>query len=343
MNKTEYINILIIKPGAMGDLLHLTPTIRELRKRFPQARIDILVGNSASVDLFRHHPDITDILVYDRHTDHRSFKALFTLWKQIRSRTYDMVINFQRSNLRTWFLASAALPCRIMVYNKTRTQVIHAVMDHLKTVKPLGIHPDGDKLDLYLAHEDRQHATALFKSNSFDGRPIVALNPGASNLIKCWSTRQFAALGDRMVNELGVEVVLVGGRGEQELAQDICARMHNKPLNFVNKTSMLQLGAVLSNCALLVSGDTGPMHMATAVGTPVVALFGAIDPQRTGPVGKGNRVISHPEISCVPCNSKKCHNPRYLVCMERIPVDEVFVAVEQMLAEIKPGSANHEV
>ncbi|MHB8122747.1 MAG: glycosyltransferase family 9 protein [Desulfuromonadaceae bacterium] len=342
MNQKQQ-NILIIKPGAMGDLLHLTPTIRGLRKRFPHARIDIMVGNEASTDLFRHHPDITDILVYDRRGEHRSFSALLSLWKKIRSRSYDLVINFQRSNLKTWFLTSAALPCRILTYHKTRKNVIHAVMDHLKTVKPLGISPDGDKLDLYLAPEDRQHATALFKSQNFDGRPIVALNPGASNLIKCWSTQQFAALGDRLVNELGVEVVVVGGGGEQELAHDICARMDHKPLNVVNKTTMLQLGAVLSNCALLVSGDTGPMHMATAVGTPVVALFGAIDPQRTGPVGMGNRVISHPEISCVPCNAKKCHNPRYLECMERISVDEVFVAVEQMLAEIKPDRSNHEV
>ncbi|NTV50593.1 MAG: glycosyltransferase family 9 protein [Geobacteraceae bacterium] len=324
----------------MGDLLHLTPTIRALHRRFPHAHIDVMVGNAASVDLFRHHPDITDILVYDRRGEHRSFNALLSLWRQIKSRSYDLVINFQRSNLKTWFLTSAALPCRILVYHKTRTQIIHAVRDHLKTVGPLGIFPDGDELDLYLAEEHRRYAAELFESHGFDKRPVIALNPGASNLIKCWSTHQFASLGDRLADELGAGVIVVGGRGERELAHDICARMHHKPLNMVNKTTMLQLGAVLSNCALLVSGDTGPMHMATAVGTPVVALFGAIDPQRTGPVGEGHRVIRHPEIYCVPCNAKKCHNPHYLECMERISVEEVFAAVEQMLAERNPDCSS---
>jgi len=278
--------------------------------------------------------------VYDRRGEHRSFNALLSLWRRIRSRSYDLVINFQRSNLKTWFLTTAALPCRILVYHKTRSRVVHAVRDHLKTVEPLGISPDGDELDLYLAEEHRSYAAALFASHGFDKRPVIALNPGASNLIKCWSTPQFASLGDRLADELGVGVIVVGGRGERELAHDICTRMHHTPLNLVEKTSMLQLGAVISNCALLVSGDTGPLHMATAVGTPVVALFGAIDPQRTGPVGEGHRVIRHPEIYCVPCNAKKCHNPHYLECMERISVDEVFAAVKQMLAEIKPDCSS---
>jgi lipopolysaccharide heptosyltransferase II len=342
MNQKPH-NILIIKPGAMGDLLHLTPTIRALRARFPTARIDIMVGNAASVDLFRHHPDIADVLVYDQRGEHRSFSSLISLWRQIRSRSYDLIINFQRSNLKTWFLTSAALPCRILVYHKTRTTVIHAVRDHLKTIEPLGISLVGDELDLYLSKESRAYAAHIFESHGLDNRSVVAFNPGASNVIKCWSTIQFAALGDRLIDEMGVKVVVVGGGGERLLAQDICAKMQNKPLNLVEKTTMLQLGAVLSRCTLLVSGDTGPMHMATAVGTPVIALFGAIDPHRTGPVGTGHRVVRHADISCVPCNAKKCNNPRYLECMERISVDEVFSAVAHMLAKRKPEVSSCEM
>jgi lipopolysaccharide heptosyltransferase II len=324
-------SILLIKPGAMGDLLHLTPTIRGLRKRFPNARIDIMVGNAASIDLFRHHPDITNVLVYNRLDEHRSLKALLALWQQIRSNSYNLVINFQRSNLKTWFLASAALPCKILVYNKTRKPVIHAVFDHLKTVEPLGIISEADGLDLYITEEHRRFAVALFEASGVNKRRIVAFNPGASNLIKCWSTAQFAALGNRLVDEIGAEVVIVGGWLERNLAKEISAGMNHKPINLVEKTSMLQLGAVLSMCSLLVSGDTGPMHMATAVGTPVVALFGAIDPRRTGPVGNGHIIISHPEVACVHCKANKCDNPNYLECMELITVDEVFETVRTML------------
>ncbi|ABQ27376.1 glycosyltransferase family 9 protein [Geotalea uraniireducens] len=330
----ETSNILIIKPGAMGDLLQMTPVIRALKKKLPEARISILVGNAASVDLFRHHPHVHETIVFDRRVAHRSLSSLLGLWQRLRGGHYDLVLNFQRSNLKSWFLASAAFPCRVLVYNKARGRTVHAVINHLETLGRLGISPSDveERLELFLGDEDVQHAQELFRLNGFAGKSVVALNPGASNLIKCWSTGQFAALGDRLMDELGAEVVVVGG-SERELAQDICARMRRKPLNLVEKTSMLQLGAVLAQCALLVSGDTGPMHMATAVGTPVVALFGAIEPRRTGPVGEGHRVIRHAEIECVPCNARKCSNPHYLECMERISVDEVFAAVAQMLGK----------
>lgn len=334
--KQQLHNILIIKPGAMGDLLHLTPTIRGLRKRFPDARIDIMVGNTASIDLFRHHPDIIDILVYDRRGEHRSFSALRSLWKQIRNRSYDLVINFQRSNLKTWFLTSAALPCRILVYHKTRARVIHAVRDHLKTLAPLGIFPDGDELDLYIAEDDRRYAAGLFTSHGFDNRPVIALNPGASHPVNRWSTAQFAALADRVSNELNAAAIIVGGAGDTPLARDIDRLSNSHPLILTGTTTLLQLGAVLEKSALLVSGDTGPMHMATAVRTPVIALFGAADPARTGPVGAGNLVIQAKDLACVPCRSRKCSNSHYMECMERIKVDDVFEAVREMLGQRKP-------
>jgi heptosyltransferase II len=329
-------NILIIKPGAMGDLLHLTPTIRGLRKRFPETRIDILVGNKASIDLFRYHPDINEVLVYDRRGEHRSLSAMLSLWKQIRSRSYDLVINFQRSNLKNWFLTSAALPCRILVYHKTRTKIIHAVMDHLKTVEPLGILPDGEQLNLYLSPDNLQYATALFESHGLDTLPVVAINPGASHPVNRWSTAQFAALADRVSNELNAAVIIVGSSGDTPLAHDIDRLSSSHPLVLTGTTTMLQLGAILEKSALLVSGDTGPMHMATAVRTPVIALFGAADPERTGPTGSGHRVLQARKLACVPCRSRKCSNSHYMECMERITVDDVFDAVKEMLQKRKP-------
>lgn len=326
-------NILIIKPGAIGDLLQLSPTIRALRTRFPSARIDILVGNSASVDLFRHHPDITDILVYDRRGEHRAFSALLSLWWQIRGRSYDLVINFQRSNMKTWFLTSAAFPCRIQVYHKTRTKVIHAVRDHLKTIEPLGISPDGDELDLYLADEYRNYAAKLFESLGLDKRPVVAINPGASHPVNRWSTSHFSTLADRISTELNVSVIIVGGEGDTPLAHDIDRQSNTHPLILTGKTTLLQLGAILEKSTLLVSGDTGPMHMATAVRTPVIVLFGAADPARTGPVGAGNRVIQAKGLACVPCRSRSCTANQQMECMEQITVESVFDAVKEMLEE----------
>lgn len=324
-------NILIIKPGAIGDLLQLTPVIRALKGKYPNARISLVVSSPATASLFRHNPHVNETIVFDKKGEHRSLSALIRLWRRLRHARYDMVLNFQRSNLKAWFLASAAFPCRLLVYHKAKDRVVHAVVNHLETVFPLGIEASDFDLDLYTGADDEAYAEKIFADSDLNGRRVIALNPGASNRIKCWSPLKFAELGDRLVNELDARVIVVGGTEDRDLADEICAGMHNIPLDLVGEVSLLQLGAVLKRCAALVSGDTGPMHLTTAVKTPVVALFGAIDPKRTGPIGDGHMVIRHEEVECVPCVAKECTNPSYLECMERISVDEVFKAVSEML------------
>lgn len=327
-------NILIIKPGAIGDLLQLTPVIRALKEKLPAARISLVVGNSASVDLFRHNPLVHEVIVFDRKGEHRSLTALAKLWWQLRSSRYDLVLNFQRSNLKGWLLATAAFPCWLLVYHKAKGRIVHAVVNHLETLAPIGINPltADQRLMFVPGQEAERFAEEMFEASGFRGKTVVALNPGASFRIKCWLPERLAALGERLGNELGAGVVIVGGGGERDLAEVICSGMSRPPLDVVGRTNLLQLGAILQKCTLLVSGDTGPMHMATAVGTPVLALFGAIDPDRTGPVGEGHTIIRHREITCVPCNAKSCGNPRHLECMEEISVDEVFRTVVEMLA-----------
>jgi ADP-heptose:LPS heptosyltransferase len=325
--------ILIIKPGAIGDLLHITPTIRALKKKFPAARIDIMVGSRATACLFENNCRINKVMYFDRKGEHRRWRALFSLMTEVRSAHYDLVLNFQRSTFKVWLLALAAFPARIMVYHKSRKRKIHAVLNHLETVTPLGIDPTTAELDLelYPTAEDRSHVTELLQSHAVSGKRLAALNLGASNRIKCWRPESFAQLADRLASELGATVILIGGPDERDLAGQVMAAARLTPLNLVAGLSLTQLGALLQQCSFLVSGDTGPLHLATAVGTPVIALFGAIDPERTGPVGKGHVVICHAELPCVPCNDKLCRHRPELECMDLITVDEVFSAAQAVL------------
>jgi lipopolysaccharide heptosyltransferase II len=326
-------SILVIKPGAIGDLLQITPTIRELKKRLPDARITVMVGIEGTIPLFTHNPHVSAVLAYDRKGRHKSLTAFFRLLWQIVTTRYDMVINFQRSSIGTWLITLAALPLNVLVYHKTRTRRVHAVLNHLETIRPLGIDTEKASLDLelHITAEDEKIAERMISDGGLLGKPLIAVNPGASNLIKCWPPHKFSKLISRIQQELGAGVVVVGGPWEKYLYDSIVEGMDNPPLNLIGETSLLTLGAILKRCVTLVSGDTGPLHLATAVGTPVVALFGAIDPDRTGPVGTGHVVIRHTEVSCVPCMAKKCVNPVYLECMEKIEVDEVFDVVATMV------------
>jgi len=325
-------NILIIKPGAMGDLVQMTPVFRALHRKLPDARITILVGNRASADIFTYNP-IVKAIVFDRKGEHRSWSALFSLWRRLRGERYDLVLNYQRSNMKAWFLATAAFPCRVLVYRKPKGRSVHAVINHLETLAPLGIAPGNPRLEFYPGPEAEQHAAEYFKANGLDGKTVIALNPGASHPVNRWSTTAFAALTDLLADKLGARTLLIGGADDVGLAEEVVAQSSSLPLVLTGQTDPLQLGAVLQRCAILVTGDTGPMHIATAVGTRVVALFGAADPDRTGPVGMGHRVIQAEDVACVPCRSRTCTSSTYLECMDKIAPAKVFDTIVEMLQE----------
>jgi ADP-heptose:LPS heptosyltransferase len=330
-----YRNILLIKPGAIGDLLQLTPTIRALKGKYPAARLSILVGTAADAEMFLHNPHVDATVVYNRRGEHKSFKALLGLWRRLRRERYDLVLNFQRSNLKAWLLAAAAFPCRVLVYHKARGRVVHAVENHLEALAPLGVDPArADKgLEFFVGPEAEGWAGELLGVPDAPCGPIIALNPGASHAVNRWSPSSFASLADRLARELSARVVVVGGRDDVPLGREIGQKAMTGPVIMTGTTTLLQLGALLKRCTLIVTGDTGPMHMATAVGTRVVALFGAADPARTGPVGRDHRVVRATGVPCVPCRSRRCTNAVYLECMEKITVDEVFAAIASMIGE----------
>lgn len=331
--RDPYRNILIIKPGAVGDLLQMTPVIRVLTNYSPGARITFLVGSRATAELFKNDPRVYQTIVFDRTGMHRSFSAQGELWRTLRGRRYDLVLNFQRSNLKAWFLASAAFPCRILVYHKTKDRTIHAVVNYLETLAPLGISPTDTSLELILDDASRAYARELFSSHGLEGAPVVALNPGATHAVNRWPAARFAELADMIAAKLAGKAVIVGGPDDIPLAEEVRALSRTKPLSLAGRTSLVQLGAVLEKSSVLVSGDTGPLHLATAVGTKAVALFGAADPARTGPVGNGHRVIQAAGVACVPCRSRTCRNPAYLECMVKITAAMVVDAVASVMEQ----------
>jgi heptosyltransferase-2 len=275
---------------------------------------------------------VDEVIVFDKKGEHGSWGGILSLWKRLREKRFDLVLNYQRSNLKAWFLVTAALPCRVLVYHKTRRKVVHAVFDHLRPLAALGVDPYAAdrRLDFFPSIGDEGYAKRFIAENGLSGKPLVVFNPGTTHAVKCWPTDRYAALGDRLVDMFGCGIVVVGSREERPLADDIRSGMRH-PVHDLCGCSLGELGALLERAEFLVTGDTGPMHIASAVGTRALALYGPISPQRSGPVGEGHRIVRHDEVWCCPCNRFDCINPTFRLCMEMITVDEVMAAAAEML------------
>ncbi len=329
--------ILIIKPGAIGDLLHITPVIRVLKALSPDAEITVMVSAKVTASLFAGNPLVKEVIIFNSKGEHRKWSAVFNLWRQLRGKKYDLVLNYQRSNVRGWALVTAALPCRVLVYHKTRGKVIHAIVDHLRPLAPLGVDPytADQKLDFFPSTADEEFAERFVINNGLTGKRLVLFNPGTSHECKCWPIERFAELGDRLIEKHGCQIIVVGSQAEAPLAESIRNGMRNRIIELCG-CSLGELGALLERAEFLITGDTGPMHIAAAVGTRVLALYGPISPLRSGPVGDGHRVVMHEELDCCPCNRFDCNNPVFRLCMEMIPVDEVEQVAAEMLRITTP-------
>ncbi|MGB9628913.1 MAG: glycosyltransferase family 9 protein, partial [Thermodesulfobacteriota bacterium] len=187
---------------------------------------------------------------------------------------------------------------------------------------------------IFLRKEDRNWAQQYLKNLGLLNRKVlIGINPGATyGMAKCWSPSRFGELGRRLFENWNAKVLIFGKREEQPIAKEILDHLKKGGIDLTGRTELLQLAALLERCNLLVTNDTGTMHMATAVGTPVVAIFGSTDVNTTGPWGDGHQVIRK-EVPCSPCLKRVC--PTDHRCMDWITVDEVEEAVIQQLRKIK--------
>lgn len=335
---TDFRNILIIKPGAIGDLLHITPVIRALKSLAPAASITVMVSSRVTASLFTDNPLVNEVVIFDKRGEQRTWRGVFALRQRLRPQRFDLVLNYQRSNIKGWFLVMAAFPCRVLVYHKTRRRVIHAIVDHLRPLAQMGIDPEtaDRRLDFFPSATDEEFADRFLRDNDLVGKRLVAFNPGTSHQSKCWPIERFAALGEYLAGTHNCEIIVVGSRDEAPLAQAIREGM-SRQIRDLCGCSLGELAALLKRCAFLVTGDTGPMHIATAVGTRVLALYGPISPVRSGPVGEGHRIVMHAELDCCPCNRFDCRNASFRLCMESITVAEVSQTAREMLADYNEG------
>ena len=335
--KMEMHKVLFFKPGAIGDLLHTLPALKALRKKFPSAHVTVVVSPGLE-SLIQGTPVADRVQVFDKSKFKRHLKEFINFGVRIRDEHYDLFIDMQPS-FRSMVLRWLSGARQFLVYRKEKmdkagNRRLHAAENFLETLLPLGIDGSVDGIELPVKTDARQHIERFLAERSIDNnRPLIALNcsVGSARPARNWFPERFAALADRLIDEFGAQVIFVGGIEDRELVRSVLGDMKHKAVSAAGEMSISDSAALLARCKCLVSADTGPLHLATAVQTPVIGLFGSTDPLRTGPIGKKHQVIRK-GLACVPCEEKHCPLGTR-ACMADITVDEVVKAVGRVLGK----------
>jgi heptosyltransferase-1 len=334
--------ILIIKPSAIGDVVHALPILNLVRKKWSAAKISWLV-TPACAGLLEGHPQLDEVILFDR-------KRLGSIWRRpwlwmelrrftrsLRERKFDLVIDLQGLFRSGWLAKKTRAPARVGFANSrelawmfythrvpVETMEQHAVSRYLKVAKFIGCEDSPVEFPFATTEQDREYAKDLIgadKNVRTTEAGYAVLLPGTNWLTKRWPIERFAALVNPL-RERGLACVVAGGPDAAPMAKQIPGT-----IDVTGKTTLRQLTALLEGAALVVANDSGPMHIAAALGRPLVTPFGPTNPVRTGPYGRMDSVIRL-DISCSPCYSRSCSHRSCLQFLDVAPVLEL--ADEQM-------------
>ena len=373
-----YKNILVINTMHIGDLLLITPALRTLRTNFPDAKISLLT-DLALADLVRENPCIDECLTIDKHGREKSLGALVTFIRRLRSRHFDLVINLHRNERCSAITAFCGARERIgyaqpgfgIFYTKKYPNLAmadtprdlatkHQVTVHLEMLQQaLGLKTIDDRgLEMKIPAEAETEAARLWQkmldetaaaapmSSGEQPRPVIAFNIGASWATKRWIDTYFAQCADQLIGE-GCAVAFFGGPTDVPIVDACLAQMREKNSPhchiFTGKVTLAVLAGLLSRCALMLTTDSGPMHIGVSQNLPLVTMFGASPVPTFYPYDARDVLLKTPE-PCHPCGIHDCpkSGEDHMACMKHIPVAEVMKYVHELL-ETYGGKAAREL
>jgi lipopolysaccharide heptosyltransferase I len=339
--------ILIIKPSSLGDIVHALPVLAAVRQAHPEARVAWIVNNGFA-PLLECHPLLSEVIRFDR--DHfgrmwRSPRAFVDFWQfvaSVRRKRFDLVIDLQgliRSGLLSFFsgarqrigFADAREGAWLFYSQRVRCPptVGHAVEKNLAVARTLGAAVDEPEFPLGLMPAERSAAQRLLTEAAGElPDSFTAVIPGARWETKRWPAERIAALIDRMQAEGLPRCVLLGGPGDRAFADRVVAACRSGVVDLVGRTGLRELTALIDLADRVVCHDSGPMHIAAALGKPTVAIFGPTSPARTGPYSGNAVVVAHP-VDCGPCYERVCPHGHHR-CLRELDVDTVLAQVRAL-------------
>jgi len=326
---------LIRGTNWIGDVVMTLPAITAVREAYPEARISILVKPWVA-DLLRISPDVDEVIVYERPGVHEGIGGLFRLVRELKTKKFDMAILLQNAIEAAIIAWLARIPVRagyntdgrgiFLTHSAIRSKEIlrvHQVEYYLGMLKALGLGAGRKDVRLLIGEEEKAFSDRILKERGIaEASLLIGLAPGATyGPAKRWYPERFASVADRLIERFSARVLLFGSAGDHEVARSIQGKARNALVDLTGETTLREAISLIARCRLFVSNDSGLMHVAGALGTPTVAIFGSTNPLTTSPVGQKSIVITK-NVDCSPCLKKTC--PTDFICMDLITTDEVY-------------------
>lgn len=362
----EQKRILVIKLSAVGDVILSIPSLRAIRRKFPQARLSVLVSRKCR-KIIRNCPYVDDTLVYEERTGQnaaspvgrspvgagRRIAEVLRMGKLLAKEDFDITVDLQNNKIShvLSFLSGARVRAghdnrkwSFLLNQKTLAGSLTAAgpVDHqFQVLKLLGIETLDRKLEFWTDPEE-ESAMKDFLSSQWvaESQILVGVNLGSSLRwpTKQWPIENFAKLCDELAKR-NIRVVLTGSKDDAPLAESLMSLTRNKPINAVGRTTITELGALIRRCKVFISSDSAPMHVASSVDVALLAIFGPTDPKRHLMPPSSYQVFWK-EIPCSPCYLQSC--PIGLICMKKITVQEILDATLHCIGEKRRSSSDAE-
>lgn len=333
--------ILIFNVNWLGDVLFSTAAIRNIRRNYPASFIACIIP-SRCYPVLKDNPYIDEVIIFDEKDRHKGVLSKLNFISLLKSKKFDTVFLLHRSFSRALICRLAAIPERIGHYTKKRSFLLtkkiippkkdsmHRIDYYLDVLEKAGLRIEDRYLDFFFAPFDEEHVDNFLNKNSVGKQDVIAaINPGGNWLLKRWLVDYWAQLADRLINELGLKVIITGSASDLKLAGQIKEKMKEAPLIACGILNIKQLGALAKRVDLFITADTGPLHIANAVGCKnIIAIFGPTSKEVTGPYPFTNVVLLQKDVGCpIPCYKVSCKNNR---CMKAVTPGDVLVEVKKI-------------
>jgi heptosyltransferase-2 len=342
-SEAEPQNIVIRMPNWVGDCVMATPVLTDLRHRFPSAKITVMCHEKLA-KLFEHDEDIDEVFGFTYPNGWLPRLHNRDLVARLRAAEYDLGILLPNSFSSAWWFWQGGVCQRLgyrghwrrFLLTKALKEPVHIETQHLvltykMLLEPLGISLSGSRPRIHLLPKEVEAARELLARQGVPAEAkLIGINPGAAfGTAKCWLPERFRAVTELLLKDSRNYIIYFGDPTGAPLVKSICSGLPERVINLAGGTNLRELVALIQLCDVLLTNDSGPMHIAAAVETPLVALFGSTSDVKTGPYGQA--IVIHKHVPCSPCYKKVC--PIDFPCMTQISVEEVYQKIQSLLPD----------